>query len=90
MSKGYTIQSFIDLFSTTTNSTLTKVGVDTVVSPRFGVYSVKFDALSTWLNDDVSGVFNGRGTYATLGKTPRTRLLNALKNRQKHGSVLPQ
>jgi hypothetical protein len=89
MSKGYTIQSFINLFTNTTNSTLNRVGVETVVSPRFGVYSVKFNTLEDLLNTDVYDVVNGIGTFATLGKTPRTRILTALRNRKKFGTVLP-
>jgi hypothetical protein len=88
MSKGYTIQSFINLFSGVSNTTLTNVGVETVVSPRFGDLSVRMEALDTWLEGDTHAIVAGSGVYSTFGKTARTRLVKALKNRQKYGTVL--
>ncbi len=86
MSKGYTINYFIKLFTNTTNSELKTKGVDNVVSPRYGSSSVKVDTLDNFLDYKTLDVTTGSGQYAQLGKTPRARILKALKLRKKNGS----
>ena len=85
--KGYTLQYFIDLFTGTTTRQLNKNGIYNVVSPRDGALSVRADVLDTWLSYNTTAVVNGTGTFANFGKTSRTRLLRALRNRKNTGSV---
>ena len=88
MSKGYTIQYFIDLFTNTNNTVFKNNTVYDIVSPRYGSDSVKAQALTEWLGFNPVHVANGVGGFRTLGATPRTRLLKALKNRQRFGTTL--
>lgn len=88
MSKGYTIQSFINIISGTTNTALLNNGVYNVVAPRFGANSVKAEALDNFLGANTLAIVNGKGKFGTLGKTARGRLLKALRNRQTLGTVL--
>jgi hypothetical protein len=87
MSKGYTISYFIDVLKNTTARQVTNKGVFNVVSPRFGDFSVKAEALDTWLNYATTTIARGEGRFATYGKTARARLLTALRNRKEHGTV---
>lgn len=87
MSKGYTISYFIDVLKNTTTRQVTNNGIYSVVSPRFGGFSVKADALDTWLSYNTTAIVKGEGRFASYGKTPRARLLTALKNRKVNGSV---
>lgn len=87
MSKGYTINFFINTFKGTTNTQLNNNGVFSVVSPRHGISSVKATALNTFLDGYTLSIANGTGVFAKLGKTPRTRLLKALKLRKQFGYV---
>lgn len=88
MSKGYTIQYFINTFTNTTVATVNRNTVYDVVSPRFGETSVKAEALDAWLGTSAEDVANGTGVFSTLGKTRRARVLKALRNRQRFGTVL--
>ena len=85
--KGYTLQYFIDLFTNTTSRQLNSNGVYRTVSPRLGSVSVRADVLDTWLSNNTTAIVNGTGNFATFGKTPRTRLLKALRNRKTNGYV---
>jgi hypothetical protein len=87
MSKGYTISYFINVLQNTPTSTVTKLGVFNVVAPRFGAESVKVDALQSWLGYNTTAIASGSGRFASFGKTPRARLLTALKNRKVNGFV---
>lgn len=87
MSKGYTINFFINALTGVTNTAINNNGVFNVVSPMYGVNSVKAAALNTWLGGNAASIAFGTGKFATLGKTPRTRLIKALKLRKKFGYV---
>lgn len=83
-SKGYTIAFFIrEINSKVKSSNSTSVIVNTI-SPTYGVASVKLGTLSDFIGS-FNNVANGVGKYAGFGKTPKTRLLKALKLRKKNG-----
>ena len=85
--KGYTLQYFIDLFTNTTTRQLSTNSVYNVVSPRKGVTSVRAEVLDNWLSYNTTNIANGTGSFASYGKTPRARLLKALRNRKNNGTV---
>jgi hypothetical protein len=85
MSKGYTINFFINTLTGATNTQIDNYGVFNVVSPRYGAGSVKAEALNTLLDGSVCDIAAGAGKFAKLGKTSRTRLLKALRIRKKFG-----
>jgi hypothetical protein len=85
--KGYTLQYFINLFTTTTSRQLNTNGVYSVASPRRGVNSVRADVLDLWLGNHTTAIVNGTGSFAKFGKSSRARLLKALSNRKNTGSV---
>jgi hypothetical protein len=87
MSKGYTISFFINVLKNTTTRAVSKNGVYNVVAPRFGDFSVKASALDSWLGYKTSAIEAGEGKFASYGKTPRARLLTALRNRKVNGTV---
>lgn len=87
MHKGYTINYFIGLVGGVTNAKLKNVGIANLVSPRLGASSQAFAALNTFLGGNLNAIVNGNKGYASLGITPRARILKALKNRKKFGSV---
>jgi hypothetical protein len=66
---------------------VTETGPYYAVSPRKGVFSEKSYALDTWLNDQTESIFAGEGKFAAYGKTPKARLLKALKNRKVNGFI---
>jgi hypothetical protein len=84
MTKGYTINYFIKLFTATRTSTLETRGLESVVSPRLGSDSVRFHVLNGWLDGRVTQVVNGTGKFASYGATPRARILKALKLRKQN------
>lgn len=84
--KGYTISYFIKVLSSTTNTQL-RNGVSSVLSPRKGATSVKVRVLNSLLSGNTSAILNGTGRFASYGSTPRGRLLTALRNRKRNGSV---
>jgi len=90
MSKGYTINFFVNAFTGVTNKQIVTTGVYGAVSPRYGFNSVKAKALDNFLGGlgRAKAIAEGSGSYANLGKTPRTRLLRALRNRKNSGTVL--
>ncbi len=45
------------------------------------------EALENFLGDTAS-INDGNGDYSSLGKTPRTRILRALRNRKRTGNAL--
>ncbi len=81
MSKGYTISFFIGVVGSTTNKELSS-SVPFAVSPQLGPFSVKYTALNTWLSGSARDIALGNGLFVNLGKTPKTRLLRALKARK--------
>lgn len=87
MSKGYTISFFMAALQNVNSKRVTEAGPYYVVSPRKGVFSEKSYALDTWLNDQTELIFEGRGRFANYGKTPKARLLKALKNRKVNGFI---
>ena len=87
MSKGYTINFFVTALKSVNANTVARQGVYNVVSPRFGAFSTKADALDSWLGYNTSAISRGEGRFASYGKTARARLLTALKNRKENGAV---
>ena len=87
MSKGYTLSFFINTLTNATTRQVTNQGVYDVVSPLGGVFSVKADALDTWLGYNTGAIARGEGRFATYGKSSRARLLTALRNRKNTGNI---
>jgi len=89
MSKGYTISYFVKALKNAPTRAVgnTASSVFQAVSPRLGLFSVKADALDTWLNYQTHNIAQGAGIFSTYGKTPRARLIRALNNRFKNGSI---
>ena len=89
MSKGYTLNYFINTISSASNRQIEQNGVFRVISPRLGGTSVKAQALVNFLggHGTTFSVVNGSGRFAGFGKTPRARLLKALKLRKRNGSL---
>ena len=80
--KAYTLNGLI----TEVKSIYPKADVQDLIyylSPRAGVYSVKFEAIDTYLGGHLNDVINGYTHVA--GNSARTRLLNALKWRKQYG-----
>lgn len=52
--------------------------------------SAKIDALVGFLGSPqtVEQINDGKGKYKALGKTPRTRVVRALRNRKRYGNVM--
>ena len=84
---SYTIQSFINAVALVNNKALVNSGVYSVVAPRFGENSVKAKTLDYFLFGNTVKIVAGVGKFAALGKTPRARLLKALRNRQTSGHI---
>lgn len=89
--KGYTLNYFINTFS---NLTPRQVGntlgqVYNAVSPTLGGSSVRSYALDNWFGTPATleAVVTGQGTFANYGKTARARVLKALRNRKRFGTV---
>jgi hypothetical protein len=88
MTKGYTLSYFLGLFSTVRSRSLPNTdAVYNFVSPRFGFYSTRALVLDTWLGGSTKQIVNGTGRFANYGRTPRARLIKALRNRKVTGSV---
>jgi hypothetical protein len=87
LSKGYTISYFMTALQNANSKKVTETGPYYAVSPRKGVFSEKSYALDTWLNDQTESIFAGKGRFANYGKTPKARLLKALKNRKVNGVI---
>jgi len=87
MSKGYTINFFVNTLKGSTNTQLNNYGVFNVVSPVYGANSVKASTLNTFLGGNTASIAAGVGAFSKLGKTPRTRLIKALKLRKQFGYV---
>lgn len=85
MSKGYTLNYFINVLSNT--RTVSNIAVYSTFSPRFGKASVKARALDAWLDNQTLEIARGHGRFAHLGKTPRSRLLKALRLRKQNGFI---
>jgi hypothetical protein len=48
----------------------------------------RMEALNSFLNDETADINDNSSRYSDLGKTPRGRILKALRNRQKYGHFL--
>ncbi len=80
--KGYTLVNLISFFSNTTNAQWRNATVSTVAGT-----AGRTAALSNFLVSPAA-IAAGTGGYASLGATPRGRILRALRNRKRTGSVL--
>ena len=86
MTKGYTLNYFIGAISNVSDKALVSNGVYSAISPRRGSDSVKALMLDVWLGHKTSQIVSGKGNFKSFGKTPRARLLKALRLRKKNGS----
>ena len=84
MSKGYTIAFFINEIQSKVSSRGDASALVKAISPVYGINSVKIGALDTFVGN-LGRVVNGNGKYAGFGKTPKSRLLKALRLRKKLG-----
>lgn len=84
MSKGYTIQFFINEINTKVKSSYNAHNFVNAISPIYGNQSVKIQTLNS-LVGNFNKVANGIGKYAGYGKTPKSRVLKALRLRKKLG-----
>lgn len=81
--KKYTISLLINEVSSLKTSQVSSIETLAItLSPRAGRNSAKFFALNQYLNGNLSSIFAGKGTFKSYGKTPRARVLNALRNRK--------
>lgn len=88
MTKGYTLNYFLGLFGNSRSRQLENVdAVYSFVSPRFGYFSTRAVVLDTWLGDQTNAIVRGTGRFSTYGRTPRARLIKALRNRKTTGTV---
>lgn len=87
MHKGYTINYFINLVEGATNQQITGNGIASIVSPRLGNKSQAVSALNSYLSGSLSAVVNGTKGFNSFGKTPRARLLKALRTRKTYGTL---
>lgn len=82
--KKYTINLLLNEVSSLNNSQLSSVrSLAKALSPRAGTNSAKLNALKSYVSGSLNSVLSGSGSAQSLGKTPRTRLLKALKNRKR-------
>ena len=109
MHKGYTLNYFIDFFSSipswrwTTDrlqegSTVQKCALghcvtdqrvpDQAVRSSMVARNARVRALESFLNNKTASINDAREGYAVLGKTPRARILRALRNRKRTGNIL--
>lgn len=87
MSKGYTLNYFINTFTSTTAAAVSREGVYRTVSPRLGFNSVASYQLDKWLEGQTQEIANGTGDFSSYGKTSRARILRALRNRKNTGTI---
>lgn len=81
--KKYTINLLISEVSSLTPSSFSSVKTLTsALSPRTGATSAKVAALNSFLNGNLTRIVNGTGNYSSFGKTPRTRIVRALRARK--------
>jgi len=87
MTNAYTIPFLIDFVRGTTlgdwnaATSSSRVNFASVISPIGGASSIKIKTLDTLLGGNLKAVVHGTGTFASFGKTPRARLLKALRLR---------
>jgi hypothetical protein len=82
MTKAYTISRLISEVSALRNSQVSNTStLASALSPRAGSLSVKFYILDSFLNGQLAQVVQGNGRFGSLGKTPRTRVVRALRAR---------
>jgi len=89
--KGYTLVNLIAFFQNTTNAQFKHLNAlelaDGALTGResFG----RGNALDNFLGYETWAINDGlTKAYRALGKTPRTRILRALRNRKRTGNVL--
>ena len=82
--KAYTLNSLIEEVADINAKAEIYDIIDTL-SPRAGAFSAKFEVIDTWLGGQLNRVLHGETTIHVAGATPRTRLLNALKQRKNKG-----
>ena len=87
MTNKYTIPFLINYVKGTTISdwnavtTSGRINFASVISPIGGSSSVKIQTLNSLLGGNLRAVVHGSGTFSNFGKTPRARLLKALRLR---------
>ena len=85
--KAYTLNKLISEVSNISRSNGSTVdGVYTALSPRAGASSYKFTVINRFLNGKLSEVLGNHASVSPLtrgAKTPRSRLLNALRARKR-------
>lgn len=80
---AYTISSLVKEISGLSLSQVSNVdSLVKSISPVAGSSSVKVAVLNSYLNGNLNAIINGKGNFSNLGKTAKTRVLTALKNRK--------
>lgn len=80
----YTINLLMSEVQSLTSSQVSSFdSIVEALSPRAGVRSAKIAALSSYVGGSVARVLGN----TSLGRTPRARLLKALRNRKTSGSA---
>lgn len=87
MSKGYTLAYYIREIQKHGRRNNSYNELICAVCPRRGRRSVKFRQLCNWLGSRWLDILDGQGKYQGYGRTPKTRVLNVLKFRKRHGFV---
>ena len=80
--KAYTLNLLINEVSSIPATVGSLANLTSIISPRAGSTSAKVAALENFLNGKLVNVFYGNNGYAKFGKTPRTRLVRALRARK--------
>ena len=82
--KAYTIESLISEVSSLKLTQVSSVNaLAQTLSPRVGVHGAKIAFLNNYVGGNLEAVIVGKGGFSSYGKTPRTRILNALRKRQR-------
>lgn len=82
--KKYTLNLLLTEVSSLSRSSFSNVSsLAVALSPRAGRSSAKINALNSFLNGSLTTVLRS----SSLGKTPRGRLLRALRNRKRNGNA---
>ena len=99
MHKGYTLNYFINFFKNipankwTTGRLTNDNGQACALGHAYNSLEGRHaeergDALCSFLGETVGINENTGGRYRSLGRTPKKRILKALRNRKRYGSVL--
>ena len=81
--KAYTLNRLISEVSRISYSAQSPA-VITALSPRYGLASVKFHVIDSFLNGKLNAILLNKDSNAS-GKSARTRLLRALRERKRTG-----